>query len=90
MIMQFSLSGMTMIPVSEEVKIIWIFAGDNRLTCTYDQCLHPAILSLPVRFYIMRINILCTSCFLGYTVIVLNFYVPWLLFSIGKLLRKSC
>ena len=46
----------------------------------YDQCLHPAVLSLLLWFYMMRIDILCTSCCHGY---VLNFHVP-------SLLQKSC
>jgi len=33
MIVRFSVSSRTIILVSGEVKFIWIFSGDNRLTC---------------------------------------------------------
>ena len=59
-IVWFSVSGRPIIPVFGEVKkeFIQLFAGNNGLTCT-------AVASISfiasARFYMMRINILCTS-----------------------------
>ena len=55
MIVQFSVSGRTIILVSGEVKLIRIFTEENRLICTANAYIQQ-ILSLPFCFYMTRIE----------------------------------